>query len=138
MLHTPENERPDLSERALAFLALATGIAFTYWGARALVSYSAGGRDDASDPWIGLIGLLTGPLMIRVGLRLARGPRHRSTLFTTTELFWYSVVALIGGIWMFSFAPFPKGLLFPGAGVAGLILWWVRRRRAGTPTPPAA
>jgi hypothetical protein len=126
------------SEYGVATIAAVLGAYFVYAGLRGLHAYAAGTIASFSDPWICAFGLLAGPWMILVALRLFRGSRRRPYLLNDVELLIYSLVALAGGIWAISLGLLhTRVIALPAVGILGLGYWWRRHRRVKS-LPPAA
>ena len=121
-----------LSERFgdfyLGIVAFALGSLFVFWGGRGAVAYTRGVRAAWSEPWVDLIGLVTGAWMLLMSIRLFRGPgAHRQSLLSPNELLVLSLGALVGSIWAFTYTP-NQAISFALISLAGLGRWWALRR----------
>ena len=122
----------------VALLAAAMGILFLYWGIRGLAAYGAGSQSSIADPITSSIGVVTGPWMLSIAIRLAQPGAKEHHLLTSIELLVPSIFTVVGGLWSAALSRSPKALLMPVIGLLGLAAWWSRRKdKAKSPSTAA-
>lgn len=110
---------------------------FGYFGVHGAWAYLHGSREAPADPVACAIGIAVFLWLGHVAFRLLAGWHLERPLLPGVFLLLGSLAAIAGAVWFLTIdrsigAPLPQQVeqfvVFAGAGLAGLRLWWQRRR----------